>query len=195
MKKRVVVPKVARVFLCLALVLFIPSLVIDLLENNAIFIYISALYFNISNISPLLFVVAIVLFAIGLILTIIKNVKSNLFRSVTIAIVITVLSYACLIQLFLYDNEVYKEFVSPDNEHIILVSETGVFQSGVIKFYEKTSPFIIKRIAVCNTDDCYLPIENNTYEIKWNDTGFEFHYDFTGSSEEYKIEKIGYIKW
>lgn len=188
-------PRIAKTFLFLASVIFIPSLILDLLENNNLFFYIYELKFNVTNISPLLFVIAIILFAIALVLIIIKNMKNKLTGYVTIALVLALLSYACLIQLFLFDNEVYKEFVSPDNKHEILVSEKGIFQSGVVKFYEKISPVLIKKIGVCNTDDCYLPIENNTYEFKWNDNGFEFYYDFTGSGGEYKIEKIEYVKW
>ena len=194
MKKMIALPKIAKIFLLLAAVIFIPSLLLDLLENNDTFLYIYELKFNVTNISPLLFVIAIILFAIALVLIIIKNMKSKLIASVTIAVVLVFLSYVCLIQLFLYNNEEYQEFVSPGNEHVILVSETDVFQCGIIKFYEKVSPFFIKQIGVCGTDDCYSPIEANTYEFKWNDNGFEFYYDFTGSGGEYKIEKIEYVK-
>ena len=194
MKKGIIVTKKSKIILCVALLLFIPSIILDILQNNNVFIHIYKLNFNVTKISPLFLVIAIVLFAIVMISIIIKNTKSKLVCSVTIVVVVTLLSYAGIIQLFMYQNESYKEFVSPDNKHVILVSETGVFQSGVIKFYEKTSPFVIEKIGVCNTDDCYAPIENNTYEIKWDDNGFEFCYDFTGSGEVYKIENIEYIK-
>ena len=194
MKKGMIVTKKSKIILCVALLLFIPSIILDILQNNNVFIHIYKLNFNVTKISPLFLVIAIVLFAIVMISIIIKNTKSKLVCSVTIVVVVTLLSYAGIIQLFMYQNESYKEFVSPDNKHVILVSETGVFQSGVIKFYEKTSPFVIEKIGVCNTDDCYAPIENNTYEIKWDDNGFEFCYDFTGSGEVYKIENIEYIK-
>lgn len=194
MKKRFIVPKLSKIFFCLSTVLFVPCLILDILENNDMFFYLPVFKLNITNISPLLCVIAIVLFAVGLALSIIKNVKNKFISSVSIAVVLVLLSYACLIQLLFYKNETYKELVSPDNKHIVLVAEIDVFQAGIIKFYEQTSPVFIEGIAICSTDDCVSPIKDNDYKIAWNDNGFDFYYYDGDTTDEYKIEKIEYAK-
>ena len=195
MKNRIIVPKLSKIFFCLSAVLFLPCLILDILENNDMFFYLPVFKLNITNISPLLCVIAIILFAVPLVLLIIKNIKNKLISSVSIAVVLALLLYACLIQVLFYKTETYIEIVSPDNKHIVLVSEVDIFQAGIIKFYEQTSPFFIEEIAVCSTDDCVSSIKDNDYKIVWNDNGFDFYYCDGDTTDEYKFEKIEYVKW
>lgn len=194
MKKRIIVPKVSKVLFVFMALSFLLTLCIELLEKKNIYLYVFGR--SIEDVTQIVTVIGLFSLIGAVVFVVFKNVKSKLILATSsiICVGFLVLGIFVLdINTPVFDN--CYEFCSEDKKHQIVVKETSYLLGGFGYIYEKTSDFTMTEIGLYSTDDGFLPIKNNTFEFKWNDNGFEFYYDFTGSGGEYKIEKIEYVKW
>ena len=179
----------------IAFVFFALAFVLNLLEKEAgIVCYVQSLDLNFTNFVPFFYVVSILWLGLAVNTLTLRKVKRKQFR-ILIFVLVAVLSvlFICL-QFLFYEKDVFVELDSANGEHVIYASEKSWLQSGTVAFYEKISPVAIKRLGSVHTDDGFLPIENSTYNIVWNDDGFSFEYKLREADERYKIRRFFYLK-
>ena len=192
MKRKVIVPKFSKVLFVFTVVSFLLTLCVELLEKNNIYLYVFGC--SVEDVTQIVTVIGLFELVGAVIFVSFKNIKSKLILTISSIICVFFLGLGIFvldINTPVFDN--CYEFYSEDKNHQIVIKETSYLLGGWGNIYEKTSDFTMAEIGCYSTDDGFLPVANNAYEFKWNDNGFEFHYDF-GSGGEYKIEKIEYLK-
>ena len=88
----------------------------------------------------------------------------------------------------------YFEYTSNDQKHEIVVNEKSFLLGGWGDIYEKTSFCTMKKVGEYTTDDGFCPFTNNAFYFVWNEKGFELHYDYGSSGEEYRVVRMDYAK-
>ncbi len=176
-------------------VFFALAFVLNLLEKEAgIVCYVQSVNLNFTNFVPFFYVVSILWLGLAVNTLVLRKVKRKQFKILIIVLVAVLSLFFICLQFLFYEKDVFVEFNSANGEHVIYASEKSWLQSGTVNFYEKNSPVSVKRLGSVHTDDGFLPVEHNAYNIVWNDDGFSFEYKLRENDEGYKTRQFFYLK-
>ena len=114
--------------------------------------------------------------------------KHNIWDKTTLSLKIFGLTIILLISnvfcIFLDEGKNYS-FTSPDNNHTIVVNEHNFFQAGWVTVYERNNPLIVSFYCQERTDDGYLPILSEDYNVTWEKEKVTFTFGDGQGGEEY----------
>lgn len=142
---------------------------------------------------------ACALFVTGINVFLHRRFRSLLLKGVILLGVLVVCCYFAFSMLFnalFFMPRSYVGFISPDNEHYIIVGEDSRLSEpygGTV--YERTSLITVRKIGEYETgEDLYKPFSAGRYYVDWHENTFDVHYDYDGTGENYKTITFRYLK-
>lgn len=86
----------------------------------------------------------------------------------------------CLLGALLFgyaDSPRYITWQDPDAAHTLVVEESSFLLSGHGTFYQKVSPFLMRKVGSYSADDGYRPFSNGSYALTWQQGGLLVEYN------------------
>ena len=182
-----------------SLMIFAFLFVAQKLAEHNIHFYINYHGITIGKIYVVLVWSACLLFITGLNVFLHRNFSNMFLKGIILLCVLTVACYMAFSMLFnalFFMPRSYVGFHSSDGEHRIVVGEDERLSApygGTV--YERTSRVTIRKIGKYETgSDLNKPFSAGKYYVDWNETGFDVHYDYDGTGENYKTVTYQYLK-
>lgn len=114
---------------------------------------------------------------ISLVFGVFLRFSKRLWLGVIAGVLISLLISAVAAFGFLWDcNYVYHSFTSDDGR-VLVVKEQSFLLAGWGDIYVKTAPFVIKHVGDYISDDGFMPVSADCYEVEWGDEEVIFRYN------------------
>lgn len=113
----------------------------------------------------------------------VHKLADRIFCYVTIFGLTVLLLLSNVFCLFLDEGKNYS-FISPDQNHTIVVNEHNFLIAGWVTVYERKNPVMVSFRCREETDDGHLPILSNDYTITWYQDSVTFSFGDGQGGEE-----------
>lgn len=175
--------------ICFAVILAVYT-VVSILENNGTIL----IFGNIISVDILDFCLSLMctLFGVTLTLLLFSFDKTKLLGVLTLGLLVPLCVIMSLITLYFNPDRDSITLTSPDGQHEIVIIENSFLHGCSGRFYEKTSSCTMELIGDYLTDDGFCILEFDSYEINWQQDGFEFEYNFGNNT--FKTESVKYLQ-